>query len=221
MSFAIIVDTETTSIDPATGSLVEVASAKFDLEHGKLVDARSFLLERTQGEHGAEEVHGIPAELVARYGLPASTLDGLKRYCTGAVATIAHNAAFDRQWLAGIEPWACSMDFEWPRPVQSRSLTAIALAHGVGVVAAHRALDDVLTLARVLERCKEMGADLVRMVERALRPKVLVQAIVSYDDRDKAKAARFTWEAEKKRWVKLMFADEVAALGFPTKEVAA
>jgi DNA polymerase-3 subunit epsilon len=201
---------------------VEVAVARFDLDTGKLIDARCALVGRTQGLHGAEDIHGIPGELPTCFGTSyGNACEIVNRYAIGSLAIVAHNAAFDRAWFPTFEtPWIDSMDFEYPRPVTSRSLVSIALAHGVGVTAAHRALDDVLTLARVLERCREMGSDLETMVKRAMRPKVTVQALVAYDDREKAKEAGFRWEPEKKRWVRTMFQDQIETLTFKTKECA-
>ena len=225
MTTCTIIDTETTSVDHATGSLVEVAWARFDLATAKVVDCHSFLVKRSRGEHGGVDVHGIPEALATEHGITterAATL--LCKALDASTCAVAHFADFDRKWFADwpvvAKPWADSNDFEWPRPIAGRSLTAVALAHGVGVNAAHRAMDDVLTLARLLERCAELGANVEDMVRRALRPKVKVQALVSYDDRDKAKDAGFQWVPERKSWERSVFVDDVEKFGFRVREIA-
>ena len=136
-------------------------------------------------------------------------------------AILAHNAEFDRQWfgeeLLGV-PWACSMDIEWPRPSPGKSLTAIALAHGVGVTRAHRAIDDVMTLASLLERAVELGASLETLIKRALRPKVRVVASLPRHRNPELKAAGFRWDPERTQWWKKCFVDEVATLPFDVRE---
>lgn len=218
----LILDTETTSLDPATGRLIEVAAAVYSVEHRSLVRARSWLIEGATNE--AEAVNGIAPALLSHGIEEAAVMRQIHAIATKECEVIvAHNASFDRQWF---EPsiqnlaWACSCDdMEWPRKSTSRSLAALALAHGVGVVSAHRALDDVMTLVRMFERAAELGADVPAMIARALRPKAKYQALVSYDDREKAKAAGFRWDGATKTWTRTLAREDVAALPFQVREV--
>lgn len=209
-----IIDVETTGFDPSKDHLVEVALLRYDTELG-VIDIASVLHDHGQDETGCFEVHGIEHDLVEQFGVPqvAKHLPQQFDIC------VAHNAEFDRKWLSGFGPWADTMDFEWPRKPLKNSLADLALAHGVGIVAAHRAFDDVLTIARVLDRSRELGADINYLVERALRPKATMQALVSYDDRELAKQAGFHWEPETKRWLKRMFVDDVPGLSFPARVI--
>jgi DNA polymerase III epsilon subunit-like protein len=213
-----ILDTETSSLDPSSGQLLEVAVAVWSVEHASLVFARSWLI--YADDNPAVAVNGIAPELLRRgVGLEGVMTDVGEIFDTNACdAIVAHYADFDRKWFTPeiqALPWACSCnDMAWPRLSSSRGLTSIALAHGVGVVAAHRALDDVMTLARLFERGVELGADVGEMVAQALRPKVRVVALTSFEERQIVKAHRFSWDASAKVWWRNMAEEDVAALPF-------
>jgi DNA polymerase-3 subunit epsilon len=57
------------------------------------------------------------------------------------------------------------------------------------------------------------------MIAHAMRPRVRVQALVSYDDREKAKGAGFMWDGGTKMWTREVPVDELAALPFKTRAV--
>lgn len=222
----LLLDTETTSTDPATGLLLEVAFARYSLAHG-LVGVRSTLVRHTTlPDDFGYDVHGIARDLLI--GERPSVADagtlvyGAATQTAEPLPIVAWNADFDRAWFPAQEqalPWVDAMDLEWPRRPTSRGLAATALAHGVGVVTAHRAAPDVMTMVALFDRARELGADLGAMVAKGLRPRARFQALVSFDDRDKAKAEGFRWEAETKRWLRTMAIEDAAALPFATREV--
>jgi DNA polymerase-3 subunit epsilon len=223
-----LIDLETTSLDPVTGCVVEVALGLWSVDHRSLIRCRSWLcaapveeVAKTQG------VHGIPPELVAARGVPFEEVAKQVHAIVTKEANVfvAHNADFDRAWLPlfaqNAAPWACSCnDIEWVRPSTSRGLTALALAHGVGVVAAHRALDDVLTLARLFERAAELGGDINAMLTRALRPKGLYAiSDRGFDEARNALAKSLGFRWDKPNWVRKMAHDDVKALPFDVFEL--
>lgn len=217
----LILDVETGGLDPETDPLLEVAVAEYCVTRG-LIAATSWLVHSR--ENRAFVVNGIPVELVSDETAtehPGYTIKMLGDAAAGCQAVVAHNAAFDRRWFADLGlPWICTCDdVEWPKPSTSRSLVAVALAHGVGVVHAHRALSDVMTLVALFDRVRE-NHDLGAMLTRAMRPKKLVAAVLPYDRKDEAKAKGFRWQPESKQWTKSVFVDDIATLGFDVKEVA-
>lgn len=218
-SRVLIIDTETSSLDPKTGHLLEVAVAQYSLAHG-LVRAHSWVIKAPSNE--AFVVNGIPVELVRDdYAVDPRSLDKvLHSLVEFSDAIVAHNAAFDSQWLPDLgKPWVCTCDdIEFPKPSMSKSLTSIALAHGVGVVHAHRALSDVMTLVALFDRVRE-NHDLASILSRGLRPKKLVAAVLPYDRKDEAKALGFRWQAETKQWTKRVAVEDIPSLGFDVKEV--
>ena len=202
----LILDTETTGLDPEKHHTIEVGAVLWNAEWG-MVQCWSAVIQSE--EVGPEWVHGI-SEGLAGIGVPRDQVYyGLTRLTQAADAIIAHNADFDRKMLPDLEkPWIDSMDIEWPKKSNSRSLAGIALAHGVPVVSAHRALTDCLTLTRLLDRAKELGMDVQEALTKAARPKVLIQACVSFAQNQLAKDEGFRWDRGNKRWAKKMPLEE-------------
>jgi DNA polymerase-3 subunit epsilon len=110
-------------------------------------------------------------------------------------------------------------DMRWPADRQLRSRPSVrdlALAYGVPVWAAHRALTDCIYLAEVFARCD----DLEQLLLQGLEPRKLVRAKVSYDDRQLARDAGFRWnDPIKGAWARRMSAREIQELSFPVVPV--
>jgi DNA polymerase-3 subunit epsilon len=225
----LIVDTETTGLDPKTDRLVEVAAVLFDPDVGAVVDCCSALV---VGEgNAAEDINRVPAQLLqgpwcVRPQEIGEWFEGRTGPIKDDVIYLAHNAAFDRGFLPSIgEQWVCTKtEAEWPRmPGGTGSLIAIALAYDVGVVRAHRAIEDCLTLAALLARVHELEGGLSDWLARAQEPRERVIAQVSYDGRQKAKDAGFQWDGDRKQWWRSVRASQVgtftAALSFHTRVV--
>ena len=152
--------------------------------------------------------------------------DAVRGMASAADAILAHSAQFDRGFvpadLRDSKPWICTKDdLEWPRATKpGQSLVTLALDHGIGVATAHRALADCDLIARLLSRVAELGTDLPLFLARGLRPRATYQAMVSYDDRELAKAAGFSWDGASRRWTRRMCTEDTAAMPFPMREVA-
>jgi len=222
MRYAALLDTETTALDPALGQVIEVAVTVFDLVIGSPVASFASLIQGERNE--AFAVNRISEQLLVSAPSADVVWRRVAAVIEGCDIFIAHRAEFDKSWtpepLRSSRPWVCSKFWiEWPLSEGGAGLVHVALAHGCGVVQAHRAMTDVDTLSRVLSRCKERGHDLVAMMDRAMRPRCKVQALVSYDDREKAKSLNFQWEPDTKRWTREMFEDQVASLPFPTRRL--
>ncbi|MED5468928.1 MAG: 3'-5' exonuclease, partial [Cyanobacteriota bacterium] len=156
----LIIDTETTGLDPKRGQCLEVGAILFHAPQRVVLAQHSFLL--PVETNAAESINRIPAE-VTRLDQPwRQGLDYFQALLDAADLLVAHNAGFDRQWFgkdqlpAVSKPWLCTMeDIAWPvdRQLRSRpSVRDLALAYGVPVWAAHRALTDCIYLAEVFAR---------------------------------------------------------------------
>lgn len=219
----LIVDTETTGLTPADARCIEVGGILFSVDERAVLGQCSFLL--PTNENPVEHINNIRAELTRRPQAPRAGMEYFYAMAKHADYVVAHNAEFDRQWfghgpLPALEQqWICTMeDFEWPRVSRSRpAVTHLALAYGVPVWAAHRALTDCIYLAQVMER----EPDLWMLLTQALEPKRLYMAMVSYDDRQKAKDAGFRWDGEQRRWLRKMRESKLSDLCFHVREVAA
>lgn len=177
----ILVDVETTGIEPATSEVIEVGALLFDVEHAEVLEAHSCLVKAERNpaafvnQIGERLLHSLPDPFIE-----SRAFDPLYKMVAHAGAFVAHSAAFDRRFfpndLARLMPWICTQfGTDWPRGKWGSSLVNTALAHGVGVSASHRALDDCLLLARTLRAANQIlhdddvvGLDLSAMLSKAL-----------------------------------------------------
>jgi DNA polymerase-3 subunit epsilon len=222
----LILDTETTALHPDDGQCIEVGAVLFQVPHRAVLTQVSFLL--PCDSNPAEAVNGIPAA-VTRLRQPwQPALACFQAMVSQADALLAHNASFDRQWFGrGVlpsidKPWICSMeDIRWPVSLGLRSIPSVqslALAYGVPVWAAHRALTDCTYLVQVFQRC----VDLEQLLAAALEPRALMRAEVSYADRHLAREAGFRWDQPVARaWTRRLSRREARTLPFAVHPVEA
>jgi DNA polymerase-3 subunit epsilon len=220
----LILDTETTALRPDQGACIEVGAVLFHVPSRSVLQQISFLLPCQ--ENPAEPINRIPAA-VTRLSQPREAAQAcFLAMAASAEAVVAHNAAFDRQWfgLGGLPdlglPWICSMeDIRWPAERQLRptpSVRDLALAYGVPVWAAHRALTDCIYLVQVFERCPELETLLLA----AREPRQLYTARLSYAERHRAREAGFRWnEPVPGAWSRRLTCSEAEALSFPVVPV--
>ena len=216
----LILDTETTGLDIEKDDCLEVGSILFNVKSRSVLAQQSFLL--PVEINNAEKINNIPAE-ITRFPQPLSeAIKYFESLVRVSDVIVAHNAEFDMKWfglkkLPQIEKqWICSMDdITWPsdRQLKTRpSVRDLALAYGVPVWNAHRALTDCIYLAEVFKRCGELE----KLLIMALEPKVLIRAEISYDKRHIAKNAGFRWnDAVKGAWSRKMSRRDIKKLEFP------
>ena len=220
----VFLDTETTGLDPDQDQCVEVGVILFDVAARAVLAQQSFLLPVQVNR--AEPINRIPAAVSQRSQPWREALVWFETLVAAADVVVAHNAAFDRQWFGHGElpaihcPWLCSMeDLRWPADRQLRSRPSVrdlALAYGVPVWSAHRALTDCIYLAEVFARCD----DLENMLLLGMEPRRLMRARVSFDDRHLAREAGFRWnDPVKGAWTRRLSERESAALSFPVVPV--
>ncbi len=221
-----IVDVETTGTDPKKDRIVEYACARYDTSLRCLIDCHSVLLnDDVEGRWGAQDIHGIDQLACVAYGL--SHKHGERIDVPRCDVVAAYCADFDRSFLdAHVErrlwadrPWLDLMDLDWPRKSNGRSLVNLALAHGVGVTRAHRAISDVLLCVDLLARVQDLhdhDDHLDHLIAKAMLPRVRVKANVSFSDNHLAKEKGFTWNSEARMWTKKVLPEERVALPFET-----
>jgi DNA polymerase-3 subunit epsilon len=215
----LILDCETTGIDPNAHSLCEVGAILFSVNHRAVIQQLSFLI--PVEDNPAQGINGIPPDLTASTNAARYAHAVLADMAQCADAYVAHNADFDRQWIAHSlpdKPWICTCHgITWPGAPGAVSLTNLALAFGVPVWSVHRALSDCIYLAQVFERDAELEAHLAE----GLLPQQLVAAVVSYDERELAKAAGFRWAPERRQWERKANLRQIAGFPFGTRAVDA
>jgi DNA polymerase-3 subunit epsilon len=217
----LIADTETTGVDPSKDTVIEVAVCLFSCTHGAPIATFATLIESTS--NAAEHINKIPPALLGDAMEAQAAWARVEELAHAAECFVAHNAPFDRRFtpltIAEMVPWVCSQrDIEWPEGGADQKLITVAVAHGVPIIGAHRALTDVDILVRVFQRLHERKIDVAELLREAMRPRPLLQALVSFDDKDLAKKAGFEWNpAPKKMWTKKMSLEAAARLPFKTK----
>ena len=227
MKKILILDTETTGLDPADGAVViELAAILFDVELRDVIAQCSVLLPSVS--NAAEHVNRIKPELTrSAPDLMPPMLKAFYGMAHEADYVLAHNADFDRKWFGdgGSLPaldlrWICSMDdVEWPRNSRRgrTSVVSLALDYGVPVWAAHRALTDCVYLAEVMKR----EPDLTKLLIQALEPRKVYVSMLPYEERQQCKDAGFVWDQiVPKAWAKKMRPTEAEKLEFPVREAA-
>ena len=182
---ALVVDVETTGLDPANDRVVEIAVVGVDFQrrcYRKLYD--SLVDPGIPIPPEASAVHHITTAMVAGQ---APTLDrirsDLEALADPAIPFAAHNVAFDSAFLqpaipAWTSPWICTLRVAkhlWPDATShSNQALRYRLALNVpGNHPPHRAMGDALATAALLVRETETAGSVDRLLELTRRPALL------------------------------------------------
>lgn len=225
----LIFDLECTGLEPDEHQIIEVGYVLWSVEHRTVLECYSSLLFAESND--AEPFNAIPVQVLrGSAGVDASIVwEILAGAARQADCVVAHSAPFDRSFVdaetgknEGLSetlepllklPWLCTIeDLVWPIIPASRSLVNIALAHGVAVICAHRAINDCLLLARLFERIEDIDDRLHLAMQRAARPKARFIARTAYKDKDLVKAAGFHWDGTV--WFRYMAIEDAEKLRF-------
>jgi DNA polymerase-3 subunit epsilon len=202
------VDFETTGLDAAEDRITEVGAVLFNWEtQTPLVVLSNFVNPGRPIPEEIIELTGISDQMVAEYGLLEKEVLGDLRHLVGcADYAMAHNAAFDKGFYHaalfrhGLAPddkvWLCTKDdIKYPESITKRNLCYLAAEHSIINPFRHRAVFDVLTMLNVAS-----NYEIDAIIASAQEPTLYVRALVSFDDKDKAKVLHFHWSAPQKIW---------------------
>ena len=226
----IVIDTETTGLDPDTCKIIEIGLVVFEYDsvtgqpihvigsYGGLEDPGHPLSEETI------EITGITDAMVAGQRIDDDRVIAL---IANASIVIAHNANFDRPFLENrlpvfaSLPWGCSLsDIDWGlEKLGSRKLDYIAFQMGF-FFGAHRAEEDCQALLEILARPLPVSgqAGLKPLLDRLPNISYTVFALKSpFATKDALKARQYRWDAEGKVWHRTLagldaFNEEIAWL---------
>jgi DNA polymerase-3 subunit epsilon len=101
-------------------------------------------------------------------------------------------------------------DIDYPPHCGSRKLTYLAADHGFINPFAHRAVFDVLTMMRVLDQYP-----ITEIIETMNQPTYIIQAVVSFQDKELARERFFRWNGVKRMWLRSMKKNKWEAEEFP------
>lgn len=188
----LILDTETTGLDPAKGNkVIEIAVVLFNLKHKAVLQCFSTLL--PCDENPCENINHISAEstrctypydrelettietiwddphsptTIITDEWPDYFMQGILPFMADAAqAIVAHNAEFDRKFVASMpccselseRKWICTKkNFTWPVPLNRLRLEDICNAMGVPYVQAHRAMSDCMLMVQCFQKVQDL-----------------------------------------------------------------
>lgn len=211
---AAILDTETTSLDPATGSIIELAICPVTFDRrGRIVAIGAV------NDWLEDPGHPLPPEIVRLTGLYDHDLAGQRiddakviDLLSSADLIVAHNARFDAAWIERRYPdlagkaWCCSLtDIDWRGfGYEGRQLGAL-LGEVAGFFnARHRADADVAALVALLAAMLPSGRTACsEMILASQRPAIRVTADgAPFEVKDRLKERGYRWDQKIRRWWK-------------------
>jgi DNA polymerase III subunit epsilon len=201
----IILDVETTGLDPSRDEIVELAMLKF--EYG--FDGTIFRI-LDQFARLREPTVPIPIEITKLTGITGDMVEGkvitpeqVEHFASSAAVVIAHNAAFDRGFAERAFPvfntkaWACSMSqVDWEREGFAGTKLGYLLG-GCGLFHdSHRADEDCRALLEILSRPLPSTGEVAmkRLLDTARKPSMRIWAEnAPFDFKDILKARGYRW----------------------------
>ena len=155
----VVIDTETTGLDPITDRVVSLAAVPVSDGEVRRGDAREVLVNPGVAvPPAATAIHGLHDADVALGCTRDEALAELAPLFDGRVI-VGHNVAFDLAFL-GLEPPVDNVidtlavsRLLWPGPGFGHSLDAVAARVGITPTNRHSALGDALATAEVLLAC--------------------------------------------------------------------
>ncbi|WPZ37266.1 3'-5' exonuclease (plasmid) [Thalassobaculum sp. OXR-137] len=212
----IILDTETTGLDPRTDQIIELAMLAFEYDER---DQVCQVLERYQSFNDpgrpippeVTQLTGISDDMVAGHSIDLATVE---RLAETAVIVIAHNAAFDRRFAERLHPifgkrgWGCSLsEVPWSDAgIRSAKLEYLGMCFGL-FHDGHRAIADCEMLLEILAMPfpKTETPTLELLLEAARKPTFRIWALDSpFELKDLLKARGYRWndgsDGNSKAW---------------------
>lgn len=209
MDFGLVVDVETTGLDPTKDRIIEIGIVEFAALSGEPP--------RLTRTYGALADPGLPLtpEIERITGLTDKMLAGqsidwdfVRSLFAKAALVIAHNMDFDRRFLEssgqllGLKPhWACSMrHIDWrSRNFSSLSLNYLAADHGFLNPFAHRAVFDCATTFRLI------APHLQELTERSYEREYMVKAVGSpFETKDLLRMRGYKWDPDERCWSRVV-----------------
>lgn len=201
----IILDTETTGLDPQLDEVIQLSMQKILFDEKGIIDVGEVF------DRMRQPSNPIPAEITTITGITNDMVEGkaisdieVAAFLDGTEICIAYNSAFDRKFCetsfpaAGfdIRPWFCAWkEIDWKaRSPGQGSLENLLLREGY-VYGSHNAMNDVHATAFLLTRSHEGHPDpFAEMLETGQRDVILVIAKGSpFEKKDDLKARGYSF----------------------------
>lgn len=201
----VVIDFETTGLDPSRDEIIEVAAVRFRYSDRDEITGISDTFQSFN-----EPSAPIPAEVTELTGITDAMVAGhkineaaLESFVSDANVVIAHNADFDRKFAERSwaffqqKHWGCSMkEIDWQKHGFGGTKLAYLLADAGLFHDAHRAIGDCQAALELLARPLPATSTtaFAVLVDRARRKKFRIWAKNSpYDLKDALKRRRYRW----------------------------
>lgn len=201
----VILDFETTGLDPAKDEIIEVAMVKFRYSAADEITGVSGVFQ-SYNEPSipipalVTELTGITNDMVAGHRIDNPALE---TFVAGANIVIAHNAGFDRKFAERLSPvfvhkhWTCTQtEIDWRKHGFSGAKLGYLLADIGYFHNAHRAIDDCHALVEILAHPLPATARSIfsELIECARQTTIRVWAQGSpFELKDALKARGYRW----------------------------
>lgn len=211
--YLLAIDTETTGFDTENDDIIELGYALYDTKRDSpLIMHSNFIMNKIPLSDEVVDVTGITQDDLDKFGKEPSEVflmltNLVEEYDINYF--VAHNGVeYDLPIIknnfvrAGMDVLnvRCidtKMDLPLKYKPRSTSLSYMAADHGFINPFPHRALTDAMTCMKLLK-----SYNLMEVLEVASTPLIEIRADVNYDNKDKAKARGYYWDAERKVWLK-------------------
>lgn len=222
-------DFETTGLDPKQDRITEIGAVLWEWETSTPLALLSTLVDPERPiPPEIMKLTGITDEMIANYGRKESdAMAELHTLYQSAQFVMAHNGTtFDKlffdvaasrlSWFDANKSWLdTKTDIRYPEAITVRNLRHLASEHNFLNPFSHRAVFDVLTMLKIAS-----NYDLEAMIARSQEATVYLRALVSFDDKEKAKARGYYWCGPQRIWWRAFKESdavaEVQACGFQT-----
>lgn len=218
------VDLETTGLDVAKDRIIELGAAIWDTDvKAPVAIFNALLIDGTYPPISQEitDITGITQNAANKFGIPPlqafTEVNELTTIFQPEYVVGYNGRGFDFPFLkneyvrAGLTPNMAGLptldpieDLPLPQKMRGKrfALSHLAAEHGFVNPFAHRAIFDVLTMFKVMAQYP-----IEEIIKHSKIPWVVIQAVVGYEDRELAKARKFSWEklgteTFTKKWVK-------------------
>jgi len=217
------VDFETTGLDVEKDLIIEVGAVLWDTTREVPIKFISGFVKHpglTEIKPEITELTGIDFDLIDDHVKDCfqSALEDFCGMTSEAHYLVAHNArGFDKPMLEshmkrhvenGFIGFPDYSKFKWidtrtdvpyPKSITTRNLKYLLAEHGIINPFSHRALTDALCMMTLLAKY-----DINEVIKISQTPNLKVRAMVSYDDRQKAKDRSYHWDQKSSAWFKLI-----------------
>lgn len=160
----LILDTETTGLEPTKGAkVIEIGAVLYNVQHKQAIQILSFFL--PCDANPVQNINNIHPDWTNCNPNTHSALCFLQDMAKNCTYIVAHNAPFDKKFIKTVinstefwdKRWVCTKsDFKWPAPLSRYRLEDICNAMKVPYINAHRALSDCTLLAQCFENVSDL-----------------------------------------------------------------